>query len=318
MIQQRLIHGRHAGQRRRLGALQRRQHLRPVEARQHHHFASVQHRAVEDACVGEDMEEGQHRQYAIRRFGMRIDQPHLAGIGGQILMGQHRALGPAGRAAGILQQRDVIFRVDGDLGGILAMAQQIDIVGDARIVRDGNGFLPLEDAEKDRLGWRQHLRHASDDQPFEAAVFQHLQRGGQQRLGRQGEENFRATVLDLMFQFGGGIKGGEIDDDRARHHRPIIGRDIMGHIGQVKADAVALLHAQILQAPGDAPYDMQHFAIAGLATHEVDHDRIGVGRGAIDHHVHHRKRRKILLPGSGVVIAALPDIFSALHCHRCK
>ncbi len=69
------------------------------------------------------MEEGQDREDAVDGLWMRIDEPDLTGIGGQVLVGEHRALWPTGGAAGILQQSDVVDRIDRDRRRILAMAQ---------------------------------------------------------------------------------------------------------------------------------------------------------------------------------------------------
>ncbi len=313
MVQQRLEHRRHAGQRRRLDPLHRRQHLRRIEARQHHHLAAIHHRPVERAGIGEDMEEGQHRNDPVRLIGVRINRLRLPRIGGQILVGQHRPLGRARRPAGILQQRDVVDRVDLRHGTTARIGDQTVVADDARIVRQRRGLAGLEPAEQQRFDRRQHLRHRPDDQRLQRAMLQHLQRGGQQRLGRQGEEDFRAAVGDLMLQFGCGIEGGEVNDDRAGHQRAIIGRDIMGSVGQIKADPVALAHAHFLQAAGDPADLLQHRAIAEMPPHEVDHRRVGMRRGAVRDHVPHRQRGECLVPDRGVLVAFSPDFFYALH-----
>ena len=62
MIEQRLIHGRHTGEGRGADPLQRLQGLTGVKTRQHRDAAAVEHRAVEHAGIGEDMEKRQHAQ----------------------------------------------------------------------------------------------------------------------------------------------------------------------------------------------------------------------------------------------------------------
>ena len=56
MVEQRLVHRRHAGERGRLGPRDRAEHRASLEARQHHDASAVEHGAVEHAGVGEDVE----------------------------------------------------------------------------------------------------------------------------------------------------------------------------------------------------------------------------------------------------------------------
>ena len=109
MIQQRLEHGRHAGQRRRLHPLHRGQHLRRIEARQHHHLAAIHDRAVERAGIGEDMEERQDRDDPVGLMLVRVDRLRLSRVGGQILMRQHRALTATGGTRCIQNRRQIMI-----------------------------------------------------------------------------------------------------------------------------------------------------------------------------------------------------------------
>ena len=309
MIQQRLEHGRHAGQRRRLHPLHRGQHLRRIEARQHHHLAAIHDRAVERAGIGEDMEERQDRDDPVGLMLVRVDRLRLSRIGGQILVRQHRALGRAGRSPGILQQRDVVDRVDLRHGAVALVGHEPVIADDPRIIGDRHALACLEPAEQQRLDRGEHFRDRSDDQRLQRAVLQHLHRRGQQRLGRQGEEDFRAAILDLMLQFGGGVQGREVDDDGARHQRAIIGCDIMRRVGKIEADPVALANAHGLQSARDPADLVVHLAIAELAPHEVDHRGFGMRQSAIRHHLSHRQRGKGLIPLGGMAIMVLQDLF---------
>ena len=147
MIQQRLEHGRHARQGCRLYPLHGGQHLRRVEAGQHHHLAAIYHRAIERAGIGEDVEKGQDRDDAIRLMLARIDRLRLARIGGQILVRQHCTLGRAGRTAGVLQQRDVVDRVDLRHRAIALVGHEPVIADDPRIIGDGQALARLEPSE---------------------------------------------------------------------------------------------------------------------------------------------------------------------------
>ena len=133
------------------------------------------------------MEEGQHPQYAIgfRRYrivraAVRIKQVDLPGIGADILVGQHRALGRAGGSAGILQLRNSGF-------GIAWLRRIIAVIGDepakmqdTRIVWNGSNLCFLEQPIGPAFEAGQCLCDAADDQLFEVGLFEDLDRGGQQ------------------------------------------------------------------------------------------------------------------------------------------
>ena len=317
MIEQRLIHGRHAGHGHRLGALDRLQRIARIEARQHHDLAAAQHRAVEHAGIGEHMEQRQHAHDAVHRHRARIDHLDLPRIGGQVLVGQHGPLGRAGGAAGILQQGNV-FGLRVIAGKFAAIVDQIGPAGDRLVLGDRRDIGALEQAIGQTLGRRQPLGHRSDDQFFERAFFQHLQRGGQQRRGIHGDEQPRAAVFHLMAQLRRAVEGREVHHHHARDHRAIIGRDIMGHIGQEQAHAVTGLHAEIGQAGGHLHGAGGQRGIAELAAHEIDQRRIGMvphGRGE---HLRHRHRRKVLRPCAGMAIfRTVPDAVVRCHNHSC-
>ena len=60
MVEQRLIHGRHARHCRNLITRNRFQCLFRIETRQHNNLSASVHRPVEHRAIGEDMEKGQH------------------------------------------------------------------------------------------------------------------------------------------------------------------------------------------------------------------------------------------------------------------
>src|SRR3546814_18990626 len=77
---------------------------------------------------------------------------------------------------------------------------------------------------------------------------------------------FRSLVLKL----GGGVEWREIDDRGAYGERIIIGRDIMGYVGQKQAHPIAFANAHRLQPMRHAPYTYAAFRIAVHATQELD------------------------------------------------
>ena len=107
MIEQRLIHGRHTGHRGNFRACDRRQGLLRIETGQHDDFPAALDGAVEHRAVRENVEKGQNAHHPVNLVNEGIDVVDLTRVGGQVLVGAHRALGRAGGAAGILQQGDI-------------------------------------------------------------------------------------------------------------------------------------------------------------------------------------------------------------------
>ena len=148
MIEQCGIHGGHAGERSRLGPLHRLERLGRIPARQHDDFTTAQDCPIEHGRIRKDMEEGQHAHDTVFGRWIRIKLLDLTGIGRDILVRQHRALGRAGRAACILDQRDILARIDRD-------APAIALVIDHFAERDN--ITPFRDI--DRLATLKHAEH---------------------------------------------------------------------------------------------------------------------------------------------------------------
>ena len=97
----------HTGHARGLLLGDRLQKLGNLESGQQDYLRPLMHRPVHHHGHGEDMEQGQHPQHALRPLAdMGEPARALLGVGIEIAMGQHRALGHAGRAPGVLQQGD--------------------------------------------------------------------------------------------------------------------------------------------------------------------------------------------------------------------
>src|SRR3546814_5093792 len=63
-----------------------------------------------------------------------------------------------------------------------------------------------------------------------------------------------SDLLHLVLKLGGGVEWREIDDRGAYGERTIIGRDIMGYVGQKQAHPIAFANAHRLQTMRHAPY----------------------------------------------------------------
>ena len=166
MIEQRLIHRRHTRHGGGLDALDRRQRILRVEARQQGHASTIDHGTIEHAGVGENVEQRQHTEDHVAFVRARIDCVDLPGIGGEILMRQHRTLGRTGRPAGVLQQGEIVFRIDHHRGErrVTAKGRPAGHIG---AIRHRRQHIALEQFERKPLEARQHAGEIAHDQPVE-------------------------------------------------------------------------------------------------------------------------------------------------------
>ena len=87
------------------------EHVVDDEARLQHHRSAAADAEVHHRGHGVDVEERQHAHDDVRtaRVG-QVDETgtYLKGVGHQVAMGEHGALGHTGRAARVLQQREIV------------------------------------------------------------------------------------------------------------------------------------------------------------------------------------------------------------------
>ena len=167
MIEQRLVHGRHTRHRGGLGSFDRFKRLPRIEPRQHCDAAAIRHGAIEHGGIGKNMEQGQHPHDHIAIPAVRINRNNLTGIGGQILVGQHRPFGGAGGPAGILQQCQIVFGVERNFlrhGRVqhVAPAQHIRCRGNRR------KCLSPDQPQRRRLKPGEHFGERSNHQHFQS------------------------------------------------------------------------------------------------------------------------------------------------------
>jgi hypothetical protein len=139
----------------------------------------------------------------------------LQHVGDARAVGEHHALGQAGGAAGVGQQREVDRRVDRDLRGRVGAGEQ---VGEPERV----GGLPVE----------QH----------EPGADARLLGGGPcgRREGAGGDEEPGGGVVDLRGDLVGGPERVEAADHAARRDRAVAGDEPLGRVGREDRHDVAL------------------------------------------------------------------------------
>ncbi len=193
----------------------------------------------------------------------------LRDIGQDVAVQQRRALGDAGRAAGILQEGDVVR-------ALFDRLQPGSRAGGERVVEG-------------KVAWqgpgRNHLLHVPhdqiDDQPLEAEQVAHrgdhdmldlgardhrLQRGGEIL---QDHDRFGAGIVELVFQFARRVERVDVDHRETGAQRAHHGERILQHVRHHDGDARAFFEALGLQEGaefGRLPLDLrigQRFAHAG-------------------------------------------------------
>ena len=315
MVEQRLIHCRHAGHRSGAGSGERLEALAGIEARQHGNAAAIEHGAVEHAGIGENMEERQHADNHVALVLVRIDRDDLAGIGGEVLMGEHRTLGRAGGAAGVLDQREIVFRIDGDRRGRPVTDQHGAPRFHVRLFRHRHDLAEPGHAHRQALPPRQHVGETCHDQRFKRRSLQHFERRRQEGGHIDRDQQTHSGIGDLRGEFGDAVERGKVDHGGTSQHRAEIGREVDRHVGQVEPDAFAFGIAHGLQAGGKAARFGHGLCVSGGSALEVAQRPVRPCCDAGREQVGHGKRRELLVPRAWMRIVLAPGLGSFTYSH---
>ena len=254
-------HRGHAGERGRPLDLDVAHHGLDVEALvQRDQIAALQ-AAQQDHRQREDMKQRQHADHAVdgvvalgaRRLAPDVVDRHRRG---QIAMGEHRALGQAGGAAGILQQRHVIDR---DLWPLRRLGRAFGEFpeGDDRgIIRN----------RRVRIADRAPIVVLADDQAIEQALFQEFQRHRQQRRKIAGDEHARAAVAQLVRQRAFAVERRKMHDAGAGLQRAEEIHRMIRRIAEEQRDRSVLAVAGAQERSGR---DLDHCFQLGIADRPV-------------------------------------------------
>ena len=307
MIEQRLKHCRHPRHRGGLDPRQCLERLARLKPRQHRDAAAIGHGPVEHAGVGEDMEQRQDTEDHITVAALRIDRHHLPGIGGQVLVSQHRALGGAGGPAGILQQREILDRINRHRGWFITR-QALLPCEHGRVRGDCHHRFAAQHSQCKPLGPRQHPAQFAHDQPLERRSIEHLERGRHQCGRIERDQHPRTRIADLRGQFVHGVKRAEIDQSHPSQRRSVIGRNVNRHIGQEQPDPVAPRQARQLQIGGESARFAVQLGIAEAPPQKVHQGPLRIGRSGSSKHIGQTERRQVDRPIAGVRIVCAPRL----------
>ena len=194
---------------------------------------------------------------------------HLAQIGDDVAMGQHRPFRHAGRPAGILKERDV-GRLDGRFRERLQPAQGEGAI-EAHRPREpprGNGAPDMtQDEIDDRPSGEAQLvaRAGDDDGPDRRALNRLFER---LREVFQYDNRFRARIDELMIELARGVEWVAVDDDITCPQGAKEGDRILQQVRHHQRDASAARQARdILQVARELAGLLVEFAVRHRRAH---------------------------------------------------
>ena len=316
MFQDRRIERRHAGQE---GGLLLGEIVHDhvdVRPRIDDHLVAVAHRAQHDSGQRIDVEQRQHTHdllRASRRVGcrpglaLRHRRHHAA-------MGQHRGLGQARGAAGVLQQRHLIPQVALDrvreIGAVVVeqvLERHVPLVAGPR--RD---LFLLGERIEPVLGPGQIVGDRAHDQLLETCLAAHRGHLRVERHDIERDQDVGLAVAYFELELSCGV------ERRVVHHAATglqdaeEGDQIVRRVGKIEADIDARPDAQLLEARRRM---IRRLAIVGEGHHlveEVGERPVAVLRAAFLEDLVDGLLRDVEFPGHAGGIALLPSILG--HC----
>ncbi len=253
------------------------------------------------------MKEGKHGHQHVHALLLdREPCPALHGIGDQIGVAQHGALGHARRAARILEDRRIArlclvlhgrCRLGAQKGlkimdrGLLFHRDPLPVdhclEGIEQVERKGK--IVLHVAEEEMLYRR--LRHYPLDQGIE-----HVQR----------DERRCTAVIELHLQLMLEIQGVGRHGHRACPDRSVIGDDHLRNVRQHECHAVALLHAQGGEGAGEPVRQAVQLGKGDLFSKEDERCAVGKLRGSGGQHAAEGEVRIVKARGDPLLIIGAP------------
>ena len=211
-------------------------------------------------------------------------------------MAEHRTLGNAGGAAGVLQHGDVLVGIN-LLRRISAVV--VDQLGEGdvgAVIGHAGDVAAFEQREEQALGERQNLRHGADDQGLDPALLQHGLHFRIEHLEVQRHHDVGVRILDLVQQFLFRIERTVVHHRAAGLEDAVVGNHELRTVRQEQADLDALADAEALEAGRGTVHQMSHFGICVLLAEKVEN----VVRWKAVHRIVHqspdRLAGKLLIP----------------------
>ncbi|MCY1262804.1 hypothetical protein D9M70_110930 [compost metagenome] len=228
-----------------------------VVARQHHRHAvkgeriDVVQRQRRDQDLATFIEVGAHQRLALQH------------VRHQVAVGQHRALGHAGGAAGVLQYSDITTgRVGFRHWLAQAFAQHVvELDGLGQVIGRHHLLHVLDDAvDQQTLEWRQQVGDFGDDHVLDAGFRHHGFR--QVRHVGQADQGLGTGVVELVFHFPRSVERVGVDHDQPGADCTEDGYRVLQHVGQLHGDSIAGLQiGMLLQVSGKRTGQFVQFTV---------------------------------------------------------
>ena len=244
-------------------------------------------------------------------FGSAGGLDILRACRGQIGVGQHRAFGRAGRAAGILN--------DGQRFG--QFAERMDLIAPVVVDEIAERHVAIvalhfrqhscgRHLRLDRTRGERHLGELANDQGFQPRRSEQLFRLRIDRREVERDEDFGLAVFDLELERAQRVQGRIVDDRAAGFQHAEKGDDVVGRVGHEDADVHARPNTELLKSRGGAVRERVQFRIGYLLVHELKRrERAKSLGGRFEDALHRREferrvpahaRRIGLQPGLGI------------------
>lgn len=231
-----------------------------------------------------DMEERQHAQKGLLTGFQTVAaagvQYRLAGCRRQVAVGEDRAFGHAGRAAGVLQHRDRAVDIDS------ARRFQAAFVGDQVYKADAR-FAPGDIGGAFRAGAvrhclaSHHFLQIADHQAAQPGRLQHLVHQRKERRRVQRDDDVGLAVGNLVPHDIGGVQRRIVNDSAASLQDGEEHHDIMRRVGQVEADVNPGPHAELAQSRNGPVCKLAQFSVGELMSFKVDRHPVRPGRRSL-------------------------------------
>ena len=237
------VHRRDGRQERGRAAADRGQHLVDVEAGEQHERRADLHGEGQAEREAVGVEQGQDPVdglLAVAQAGH--PRPPLRRVGAQVAVAQHRALGRARGAAGVLQQRRVLGRGPGRRrrqrpGGADQVVPVQGVGGGGGHGRPGGARRADGQAEREPLEPGQRGRHVDRDHRADRGVRDALLDGRGGDVPHHGDA--RAGVGELVGELGPRVQRVALDDDGPQAQDGVEGDDVLRAARHDEGDPVA-------------------------------------------------------------------------------
>ena len=196
-------------------------------------------------------------------------------------MRQHRPLGRARRAAGILQHRQIARRLDRDGGEDAVIGDELVEADMRAIARHRHDVAALQQTVERAFGERQNIGHRAQHDLAQAILPGQRRHRRVELLHVERHHDGDLGILDEVTDLGRRVERVEIDDDAAGLQHGVIGDDVIGGVGQHQPDAHAAAHAERGEALGGAPHEPADFGIGIRPAEEIEAGAVAEAGDAI-------------------------------------